>query len=92
MKKAFDLHQVVEFLQGQVDVRHPVSTQKEQDAEDYDTLVVTLQWKDGVCPLQERGLGLLQAGSREQPDPEVKKWVYWAERGSASSTSTPGAT
>jgi hypothetical protein len=80
-EKAFDLHQVVEFLQGQVDVRHPVSLQKEQDVEEYDTLVVTLRWKDGVCPPYKTAVWTFSRLEVENSlDPGVKKWVYWAER------------
>ena len=80
-EKAFDLHQVVEFLQGQVDARHPVSTQKEDDEDDYDTLVVTLYWKDGVCPPYKTAvLTFSKVEVDRSTDPEVKKWVYWTER------------
>ena len=79
-ERAFDLHQVVEFLQGQVDARHPVSVERKEDAEDYDTLVITIYWKDDVCPYKTAVWTFSKVEVEGSPDPEVKKWVYWTER------------
>lgn len=79
-ERAFDLHQVVEFLQGQVDARHPVSVERKDDEEDYDTLVVTIHWKDNVCPYKTAVWTFSKVEVESSPDPEVKKWVYWTER------------
>lgn len=79
--RAFDLHQVVEFLQGQLDLRHPVSIQ-DASGEDpgFDSIAVTLIWKEGVAP-EERSV-VVFSGSEitDSPDPEGRRFVYWTER------------
>lgn len=91
-ERAFDLHQIVDFLQTQVDMRHPVSVQKEDDEEEFDSLVVTLFWKTGVCAFKTSVSAFSKEEVARSPDPEVKNWVYWTERAVSEMNASLGTT